>query len=108
MRETRLINIRVISLSRSVCQGVAAVWRQEDRETQDSDLQMHLEPRIQRGILLQCTMGENQRMLFGCDGDGFRQHWTKRTDRPDSARRYLELLSIMSSCLIEFVLYLYQ
>lgn len=26
-------------------------------------------------------------MLFGCNGDGFRQHWTKRTDRSNSARR---------------------
>lgn len=85
---------------------MAAVWRQEDRETQDPDLQMHIESSIQRGILLQCTMGEDQRMLFGCDGDGFRQHWTKWTDRTDSARRYLE--SFLTKPVLEFTLYVYQ
>lgn len=68
---------------------MAAVWRQESRKAQDPNLQMHLEPGIQRGILLQRTLGEDQRMLLGRDGDGFRQHWTQRIDRSNSARRYL-------------------
>lgn len=57
---------------RSVRQSVAAVRRQTHREAQDAGVQVHPQPRLQRHVLLQRTLGEDQGVLAGRDGHGFR------------------------------------
>lgn len=65
---------------RSVREGVAAVRGQADREAQNPDIQMHVEPSFQRKLQLQRTLGEDQGVFVGRDGDGLRQYRKERAD----------------------------
>ena len=65
-------NIAVLSTRRSVCEGLAAVRRQEDREAQDADLQVHPQPDLQRGVLVQRPLGEDKGVLARRHGHGLR------------------------------------
>lgn len=68
---------------RSVREGVAAVRRQADREAQDGGVQVHAESGVQRHLLVQRALGEDQGVLVGRDGHGLRQHRQERADRKD-------------------------
>lgn len=66
---------------------MASVRRQAHREAQDGHLQVHPEPRLQRHVLLQRALGEDQGVLARRHGHGLRQHRQERAHRKDPPGR---------------------
>lgn len=74
---------RTFPLPRPVRQGVAPIRRQADREAQDPNIQVHPQPGLQRDLLLQRSLGEDQGVLPRRHGHGLRQHRQERAHWQD-------------------------